>query len=61
MTCRENYAVSGDNREAEREAELTGGIGRRSAAVRAVKWGNRPEGPCGAKGGAGPRNRWRER
>ena len=35
--------------------------GSRSAAVGAMKRGNRPEGPCGAKGGTGSRNRWRER
>ena len=39
-----------------------GGIVRsRSAGVVAMKWGNRPEGPCGAKAGAGTWNCRKER
>ena len=35
--------------------------GRLSTPIVPMKRGNRPEGPCGGKGGVGSRNRWRAR
>lgn len=50
-------------RRAAKRAKSTASSGRRKseAAVVATSWGNLPEEPRGAKGGAGQGTRWRER
>ena len=53
--------VAGGTAERTQGSEAGRDARSRSAAIGAMKWGNRPEGPCRAKGGTGSRNRWRER
>jgi hypothetical protein len=47
--------------ERRQRSEVGGAMGSRSALIVPRKRGNRPEGPCGGKGGAGTRDRWRAR
>jgi hypothetical protein len=54
-------SLGGETEPPSKRERARRGVGKSECRIRAEKWGNQPEGPCGAKSGTGTWNRMRER